>query len=104
MVKMTFVPEGSDPIEIEASDDATLMLVAVRNAVDGIIGECGGCCSCGTCHVYVDEHWVEKCGRPSEHEVDILGFIENTRPNSRLACQIRMTDDLNGLVVGVPRI
>jgi 2Fe-2S ferredoxin len=70
--------------------------------VPGIIAECGGACSCATCHVHVDDAWIEKVGGPSPMEEDMLDFAFDVRPTSRLSCQIKMTDELDGLVVHTP--
>lgn len=81
----------------------SVMEGSVRNNFPGIIGECGGMASCGTCHVHVDEEWVGRLAEPEYEEQDLLEFIDDRRANSRLSCQIAMTDDLDGLVVRVPQ-
>ncbi len=78
------------------------MEVAVKNLVPGIEAECGGALACATCHVYVDEAWREAVGGPSEMEEDMLDFAYDVRSNSRLSCQVKMTPELDGLVVNVP--
>jgi 2Fe-2S ferredoxin len=75
---------------------------AVRNNIPGIDADCGGACACATCHVYVDEAWREKTGERSAMEDSMLDFAENVADNSRLSCQIRVTDALDGLVVKMP--
>lgn len=80
----------------------TVMEAAVKNAVPGIEAECGGACSCATCHVYVDDEWREKTGQPDEMEEDMLDFAFDVRDSSRLSCQIKVSDELDGLVVHVP--
>ena len=67
-----------------------------------VAAECGGACACATCHVYVDEAWREKTGSPSPMEEDMLDFGFDVKENSRLSCQIKVTDELDGLVVRVP--
>jgi 2Fe-2S ferredoxin len=70
-----------------------------------VIGECGGCLSCATCHVYVDAAWYEKAGHPDDMERDMLEITAAERkPNSRLSCQIKATDALDGIVLHVPEI
>ena len=64
--------------------------------------ECGGACACATCHVYVDDAWRDATGKPSDMEEDMLDFAYDVRPNSRLSCQIKVRDELDGLVVTVP--
>jgi ferredoxin, 2Fe-2S len=71
-------------------------------ACPGIVAECGGACSCATCHVHVDEAWSEKVGPPSPMEEDMLDFAFDVRPTSRLSCQIKVTDELDGLIVRTP--
>ena len=102
MAKITYIAFDGTPYEIEARDGSTVMENAVRNAVPGIEAECGGACACATCHVYVDEAWTEKTGSSSAMEESMLDFAENVEPNSRLSCQIRVSDALDGLVVRMP--
>ena len=102
MAKITFVqPDGSRQ-EVAAEPGSTVMEAAIRNGVPGIEAECGGACSCATCHVYVDEEWVSATGEAPPMEQDMLDFAFDVRPTSRLSCQIRVTDELDGLVVTVP--
>jgi 2Fe-2S ferredoxin len=70
--------------------------------VPGIDADCGGACACATCHVYVEPEWLEKVGKRNEMEEDMLDFAFDVRDNSRLSCQIKITDAINGLVVKVP--
>jgi 2Fe-2S ferredoxin len=102
MPKITFIePDGTEhPVEAEIG--ATVMETAIRNLVPGIEAECGGACACATCHVYVDESWKETVGGASSMEEDMLDFAFDVRPTSRLSCQIKVTDALDGLVVHTP--
>ena len=75
---------------------------AIREGVPGIEAECGGACACATCHVYVDDAWRKVTGEPAEMEEDMLDFAFDVRESSRLSCQIKVTDELDGLVVQVP--
>ncbi|MFO1171109.1 MAG: 2Fe-2S iron-sulfur cluster-binding protein [Hyphomicrobiaceae bacterium] len=102
MVKITYIEHNGTPHEAAAEPGLTVMEVALKNSVPGIEAECGGACACATCHVYVDEAWVEKAGKRAEMEEDMLDFAFDVRPNSRLSCQIRVTEALDGLVVRVP--
>lgn len=102
MTKLTIVAHDGVPFEINAEDGSTVMENAIRNAVPGIEAECGGACACATCHVYVDDAWTEKVGSPDVMEEDMLDFAYEVRPTSRLSCQIKVTPELDGLVVQVP--
>ena len=102
MTKVTFIDASGVSREVEAQVGATLMETALRNSVPGIEAECGGACACATCHVYVSEEWTETVGKPSQMEEDMLDFAADVRPNSRLSCQIKIVEALNGLVVTTP--
>jgi len=102
MPKITFIEHDGTNRTVDAEVGSTVMEAAIRNGVPGIEAECGGACSCATCHVHVDESWTEKVGKPSPMEEDMLDFAFDVRPNSRLSCQIKVTDDLDGLVVKTP--
>jgi 2Fe-2S ferredoxin len=102
MTKITFVTPDGERIETEAENGATVMETAIMNGVPGIVAECGGACTCATCHVYVDEEWRDDVGGPSSMEEDMLDFAFDVRDNSRLSCQIKVRDALDGLVVHVP--
>ena len=94
-------PDGSRQA-IEASVGESAMQAATRHDISGILAECGGNAMCATCHVYVDESWREKTGGPSPMEEDMLDFGYDVRPNSRLSCQIKVSDELDGLVISTP--
>jgi len=102
MAKITFVLADGRRREVEAKVGATVMETAIEHGIEGIEAECGGACSCATCHVYVDEEWTETTGAPSEMEEDMLDFAFDARATSRLSCQIAVTEELDGLVVHVP--
>jgi 2Fe-2S ferredoxin len=103
MTKITYIEEANGTrYETEAENGQTVMETAIMNGVPGIIAECGGACTCATCHVHVDEAWTEKVGGPSMMEEDMLDFAYDVKPTSRLSCQIKVRDDLDGLVVHVP--
>jgi 2Fe-2S ferredoxin len=102
MAKITFIqPDGSEQV-VTGEPGMTVMETAKKNLVPGIEAECGGACSCATCHVYVEEAWREKVGPPSEMEEDMLDFAFDVRPSSRLSCQIKVTEALDGVVLKVP--
>ncbi len=102
MVNITFKDAEGASRTVEAEPGATVMETAIRHGVPGIEAECGGACACATCHVYIDEEWREKVGAPQSMEEDMLDFAFEVRPNSRLSCQIRVTDELDGLSLQTP--
>ncbi len=102
MPKITFIPYRQEEIIVEAEVGSTVMEAAVRNGVPGIEAECGGACACATCHVYVDEAWAGKVGTPQPMEEDMLDFAWEVKSTSRLSCQMKVSEDLDGLVVHVP--
>jgi 2Fe-2S ferredoxin len=102
MVKITFIDAQGTARTVEGEVGATVMETAIRNSVPGIDAECGGACACATCHVYVDEAWREATGEPEPMEEDMLDFAFDVRPTSRLSCQIRVKESLDGLVVTTP--
>ena len=102
MPKINFKDHSGSVRTIDAELGSTVMETAIRNNIPGIEAECGGACACATCHVYVDEAWREKVGEPSPMEEDMLDFGYDVRPNSRLSCQIKVTAELDGLVVTTP--
>jgi 2Fe-2S ferredoxin len=102
MKKLTIVAFDGTQHELDVSAGSTVMENAVRNSIPGIDAECGGACACATCHVYVDDEWTERVGPPEPMEEDMLDFAFDVRPTSRLSCQIKMNDALDGLVVHVP--
>lgn len=102
MTKLTFVAFDGTRFDVEAENGSTVMENAIKAGVPGIEAECGGACACATCHVYVDEEWSPAVGEPQAMEEDMLDFAYDVRPTSRLSCQIRVSDALDGLTVHVP--
>lgn len=102
MPTITFRAHDGAARTVEAETGSTVMEAAIRNGVPGIVAECGGACACATCHVYVDEAFMAVVGQPEPMEEDMLDFAYDVRPTSRLSCQIRVRDDLDGLVVTTP--
>jgi len=102
MPKITYIDSHGESRTVEAELGATVMETALRNDVPEIEAECGGACACATCHVYVEGEWFEKTGGPSPMEEDMLDFGYQVQPNSRLSCQIKVTEGLDGLVVRTP--
>jgi ferredoxin, 2Fe-2S len=102
MAKITYIDAAGSARTVDGEIGSTVMETAIKNGVPGIEAECGGACACSTCHVYVDEAWREKTGEPSPMEEDMLDFAFDVKPNSRLSCQIKVTEALDGLVVTTP--
>jgi 2Fe-2S ferredoxin len=102
MTKITYIEPTGERFEAEAENGSTVMETAIVNGVPGIVAECGGACSCATCHVYIDDAWTEVVGDPSPMEEDMLDFAFEVKPNSRLSCQIKVRDAIDGLIVRVP--
>ena len=100
MARITFVTADGDEIGVEASG-GSLMTAAVENNVKGILGECGGVCSCATCHVHVDPAWVDRVGPPNDTEGAMLELDDDVTPASRLGCQVPIGPELDGLKVRV---
>src|ERR1700686_5192753 len=101
MVKITFIDIAGTARTVEGEVGSTVMETAIKNGIPGIEAECGGACACATCHLYVDEAWREIVGPPSPMEEDMLDFGYDVRLNSRLSCQIKVTEALDGLVVTI---
>lgn len=102
MTKITYVEHNGKTHEVDVADGMSVMEGAIKHGVQGIEADCGGACACATCHVYVDEAFIEKTGKPSSMEESMLDFASDVEPNSRLSCQIKVTPELNGLVVKIP--
>ena len=102
MVKITFIDSDGTSRIVEAEIGSTVMETAIKNGVPGIEAECGGACACATCHVYVDQEWRATTGEASPMEEDMLDFGFDVRPESRLSCQIKVSEDLDGLTVHTP--
>lgn len=100
-ISVVFVLPSDKEVRIETTAD-TLMKAAVDNNIPGILADCGGACSCATCHVYVNEGWLDRLEEPTETEKDMLDFAYDSRPNSRLSCQVELKSELDGLFVRVP--
>jgi ferredoxin, 2Fe-2S len=102
MPKVTFITHSGTRHEVSVPLGESLMRAATDNNVPGIDGDCGGQCACATCHVYVDSPWAEKLTAITSRETDMLSFTNELKDNSRLACQIMITEALDGLVVSMP--
>ena len=104
MVKLTYIAADGTETTVEAEEGSNVMQTALDNDVDGIVGECGGSMMCATCHCYVDEAWAEKTGDRNPGEDDMLECAaDEVKATSRLSCQIKLTPQLDGLVVHLPQ-
>ena len=102
MPRVLYIEADGTEHSADAPEGWTVMEGAVKNNIPGIDADCGGACACATCHVYVEDGWLEKTGAKTAMETSMLDFAENVQANSRLSCQIKITDDLDGLVVRMP--
>lgn len=102
MPVVKFVSHDGTTTEVEAEVGTNLMQAAVDNGIDAIIAECGGACSCATCHCYIDDAWTNAVGEASATENDMLECVLDPKENSRLSCQVEVTDAMDGLVVHLP--
>jgi 2Fe-2S ferredoxin len=102
MPRITYIESNGTEHVVSVPVGLSVMQGARDNLVPGIEGDCGGLCACATCHVYVEPDWAKRCGEPDELETNILDFAFDVTPQSRLSCQIHVTDALDGLVVRLP--
>jgi 2Fe-2S ferredoxin len=102
MARITYILHDGTERVVEAEPGMTVMEAAVKNSIPGIAAECGGACACATCHVYVEDGWMEKLPPMNELERDMLDFAFDVKDNSRLSCQIKVSPALEGLVVRTP--
>ena len=103
MPKIKYIEHNGKEHEIEVPNGWSVMEGAVKNLVPGIDADCGGACACATCHVYVDQAWLGKLDPKSDMEETMLDFAQELEPNSRLSCQIKVTPELDGFVVRMPK-
>jgi 2Fe-2S ferredoxin len=101
MPSLIVINRAGDEIMLQAAVGLSLMETIRDGGIPEILAACGGCCSCATCHVYVDEQWFGKVGDANRFEADILDASDHQRPTSRLSCQIRITDELDGLRITI---
>ena len=102
MAKITYIEYNGTNHTVDVQNGLTVMEGAVQNNIPGIDADCGGCMACATCHVYVKEDWFDKINKKNEGEDDMLDQAYEPKKNSRLSCQIIVSDDLDGLVVDMP--
>tara|TARA_B100000029_G_scaffold145515_1_gene140708 strand:- start:498 stop:818 length:321 start_codon:yes stop_codon:yes gene_type:complete len=102
MPHVKFIEHDRTEHVIDATNGDSIMITAINNLVPGIDADCGGECSCATCHIIVDDAWIGKVSELSDDEDSMLDLNPDRQPNSRLSCQIEMTADLDGIVVNLP--
>jgi 2Fe-2S ferredoxin len=102
MPKVIFKAFNGTVTSVDVPAGTSLMRAATDNRIAGIDGDCGGNCACATCHVYVDPAWTARTGERTHSEKDMLNLVSELRENSRLACQITLEDELDGLIVALP--
>tara|TARA_B100001029_G_scaffold127156_1_gene106215 strand:- start:23 stop:343 length:321 start_codon:yes stop_codon:yes gene_type:complete len=103
MPKITYIDYNGKSETIEVSSGLSVMEGAIQNNINGIDADCGGSMACATCHVYVQEKWLNKLSKIEDAEQDMLDMAFEPKKNSRLSCQILISDELDGLVVTTPK-
>ena len=102
MAKITFIAHDGTRTPVDIAVGQSLLTAALNNGVRGIDGDCGGQCACATCHIFIEAPWSAKIPEPQLNESEMLNFTAERKPSSRLACQINMTDGLDGMEVSMP--
>ena len=102
MAKITYIDNEGSSRTIEVDNGLSVMEGAIQKDIPGIDADCGGSMACATCHVYVEEKWLDKLPKAEDAEVDMIDMAYEPKKNSRLSCQLIVSDDLNGLVVTTP--
>lgn len=102
MIKLTLIDPMGEKHELESSIGNSLMELAVNNDVPGINADCGGACACATCHIILPSSLYKNLGEPDEEERDLLDFVDNKEPTSRLACQVNITATMEGIEIIIP--
>ena len=102
MPKITYIDNEGNSKTIDVENGLSVMEGAIQNNIPGIDADCGGSMACATCHVYVEEKWLNKLPKPEDAEVDMIDMAFEPKKNSRLSCQLIVSDELNGLTVTTP--
>ena len=102
MAKIRYIEFNGEEHTVDVQNGLTVMEGAIKNKVPGIDADCGGACACATCHVYVQKEWLNKLPPKEDTEEDMLDFAFDVRENSRLSCQLTVSDELDGLIVDLP--
>jgi len=103
MPKVTYIEHNGKEHVVDVPEGWSVMEGAVKNLIPGIDADCGGACACATCHVYVDQAWMGKLTPKEDMEQTMLDFAQDLEANSRLSCQIKVTKELDGIVVRMPK-
>ena len=103
MPKITYLDNKGKSKTIDVENGLTVMEGAIQNDIPGIDADCGGSMACATCHVYVEEKWLDKLPKPEEAEVDMIDMAFEPKKNSRLSCQLIVSDEFDGLKVTTPK-
>ena len=101
-ITVNFITPDDTTLSVDVTPDLTLMEAAIDNIVPGISAICGGACACATCHVYVDQDWISRVPARAQAEEELLEFVTDRQENSRLSCQIQLSEELNQLTVRLP--
>ena len=102
MAKITYTDQEGNSKTIEVENGLSIMEGAVQNDIPGIDADCGGSMACATCHVYVEDEWLNKLPKPEDGEIDMIDMAFDPKKNSRLSCQIIVSDEMDGLEVNIP--
>ena len=102
MTRINFITAEGESLQLEAQDGMSVMELAVAHNVPGIDADCGGACACATCHVYIDQAWVDKLPAKSDLEIKMLEFATSVSPQSRLSCRLSIEPAMDGLLMTVP--
>ena len=103
MPKITYIEHSGKEHQIEMPLGFSIMEGAIKNSIPGIDADCGGSCACATCHVYVDEKFLQKTPKAEEAEQDMLDFVQDADKSSRLSCQIIISNEIDGIIVRMPK-
>ena len=102
MAKITYTDQLGNSKTLEIENGLSVMEGAIQNDVPGIEADCGGSMACATCHVYVEEKWLDKLPKAEDGEIDMIDMAFEPKKNSRLSCQLTVSDELDGLIVNIP--
>ena len=103
MAKITYTDQQGNSKTVDVENGLSVMEGAIQNDVPGIDADCGGSMACATCHVYVEEKWLDKLSKAEDGEIDMIDMAFEPKKNSRLSCQLIVTNELNGLKVTTPK-